>query len=391
MLSRGENRSKESNVKRRFRQAGDDATPEHRKLLVKWSLSHPVAKFKGKRALAVLLLSAGAFLIPTPAGIVEGMYSTRLYPIVQQIATRVSNLAPFALLDVLILVVACWWTLALVGDLRRGRGTWMRAAAAILVRTIEVAGVLYLVFLVTWGLNYRRVPLADKLQFRADAVSQDAAAALAATAVERANALYDRAHAAGDGTALTDAFARSERDLGAARLAVPGRPKSTILDLYFRRAGVDGMTDPYFLETLIARDLLPFERPFVVAHEWSHLAGYADEGEANFVGWLTCLRGSDSDQYSGWLFLYGETMASVRPDVRPAIAARLAPGPRSDRRAIAERVRRQLNPRVSAVGWSVYDRYLKANRVEAGTASYAEVVRLALGVRFGPDWTPLRR
>jgi hypothetical protein len=43
------------------------------------------------------------------------------------------------------------------------------------------------------------------------------------------------------------------------------------------------MTDPFFLETLVASDVLPFERPFLVAHEWSHLAGIADEGEANFV------------------------------------------------------------------------------------------------------------
>ena len=33
-------------------------------------------------------------------------------------------------------------------------------------------------------------------------------------------------------------------------------------------------------------DLLPFERPFVLAHEWAHLAGHADEAEASAVaGW----------------------------------------------------------------------------------------------------------
>jgi len=55
---------------------------------------------------------------------------------------------------------------------------------------------------------------------------------------------------------------------------------------------------------------------------------------------------------------------------------------------MADRHRRQVNPKVSAAGWSVYDRYLKANHVEAGTASYDQVVRLVLGVRYGPDWTP---
>src|SRR5262249_33088986 len=155
-----------------------------------------------------------------------------------------------------------------------------------------------------------------------------------------------------------------------------------------RRAGISGMTNPYLLETLVERDLLPFERPFVVAHEWSHLAGFADESEANFVGWLTCLRGSIPEQYSGWLFLYDELAAAVRREDRTTLAERLGPGPRADLQAIAQRFQRQVNPTVSAAGWRVYDQYLKVNRIEAGARSYAEVVRLVLGVRFGPDWTP---
>jgi hypothetical protein len=47
-----------------------------------------------------------------------------------------------------------------------------------------------------------------------------------------------------------------------------------------------------------------------------------------------------------------------------------------------------INPQVSAAGWRVYDQYLKANKVEAGAASYAEVVRLILGTTFDDDWKP---
>ena len=124
-----------------------------------------------------------------------------------------------------------------------------------------------------------------------------------------------------------------------------------------------------------------FERPFIVAHEWSHLAGFADEAEANFVGWLTCLRGSEADQYSGWLFLYSEVSSGLSARDRAAVAAVLNAGPREDLRAIARRLAQEVNPRVSAAGWRVYDSYLKANRIQAGTASYDEVVRLVLGVR----------
>ena len=74
------------------------------------------------------------------------------------------------------------------------------------------------------------------------------------------------------------------------------------------------MTDPFFLETLLAPDLLDVERPFVIAHEWAHLAGYADESEANFVAWLTCRRGSPRAQYSAGLALFGHVYAATGND-----------------------------------------------------------------------------
>ena len=50
--------------------------------------------------------------------------------------------------------------------------------------------------------------------------------------------------------------------------------------------------------------------------------------------------------------------------------------------AIRDRYAQDVNTRVSAAGWRVYDSYLKANRVAAGAASYDEVVRLVLGLRL---------
>ena len=76
---------------------------------------------------------------------------------------------------------------------------------------------------------------------------------------------------------------------------------------------------------------------------------------------------------------------------RAEAAARLGPGPRGDIAAIRERLARQVDRRVFAAGQRVYDQYLKANRVEAGVESYGHVVRLVLGVRFGPGWVPQSR
>jgi hypothetical protein len=356
-----------------------------------------LARHSSRSEVGIVLIAAAAALAPVPPALIERAYSTTLYLRVQRVVTSTSNLAPFALFDALIIVTLAAWLTAIGVDLVRHRGAWMRILARLLLRTVVWLAAFYLVFLLVWGLNYRRVPLADKLRFDPHLISSDAAMSLATAAVGQLNALHDRAHEMNwpvlptVDPALAASLDRTERELGATATATVGRPKATLLDPYFRRAGVEGMTDPYFLETMVQRDVLPFERPFIVAHEWAHLAGFADESEANFVGWLTCVRASIPDRYSGWLFLYGELAGAVRPHDRAELSARLAPGPLADIQAIAHRLQRQMNPAVAAAGWRVYDRFLKANRVEAGTASYANVVRLVLGASFGPDWTPALR
>ena len=339
--------------------------------------------------MALILAAGAAAVVPLPPAFVERVYSTGVYPVLQRALTSFSNRVPIALIDALLVAAVAWlvFLAAGVGRLfRPGRDRGVRQLAG---RVVLPAAALYLAFLFLWGFNYRRLPLDGKLAFDSHAVTLDTARSLASIAVLRANALHDTAHAAGwleaglVDRSLASAFAAVERDVGASGTTVPGRPKHTLLDWYFRRAAVAGMTDPFFLETLTASDLLPFERPFVVAHEWSHLAGFADEGEANFIGWLTCLRGEVPAQYSGWLSLYTELAGSLPRRDRVDLAAGLASGPREDLRALADRLARNVNPRVSAAGWRVYDQYLKANRIEAGAASYAQVVRLALGTELG--------
>jgi len=154
---------------------------------------------------------------------------------------------------------------------------------------------------------------------------------------------------------------------------------------------VDGMINPFGLEVLQNPDLLPFERPFIAAHEWAHLAGYADESEASFVGWLTAMQADVPSRYSGWLFLYWQISGELDAEARARLARTLGPGPRQDINAVVERLQRGQRPWLRIAGWRVYDQYLKANRVEEGIRSYGAVVTLILRARFGPGWTPVRR
>jgi hypothetical protein len=333
--------------------------------------------------LVLVILAVALLLVPLPAPSIEQLYSQTLFPRLQSTLTSTSNLTSLAWFDVLLLVTSGAVVVLSVFDLKTlGAG---RGCLRIVMRAATVGSLAYLAFLATWGLNYRRQPLRERLPYDAARVSAETATALARDTVAQLNTLYAAAHRAGwqeplvVDQGLATAFHQAALRLGLPGDTVVGRPKNTILDLYFRRAGVAGMTDPYLLETLVASDVLPFERPSVIAHEWGHLAGLTDEGEANFLGWLTCQRGTTAHQYSGSLFLYSEVVDGLSRDVARGVSTQLADGPRADLQVIRQRYIREVSPQIAEAGWQAYDRYLKANRVESGTASYAEVVRLILG------------
>src|SRR5262249_46245692 len=154
----------------------------------------------------------------------------------------------FALLDALIIITVLFLLAALTLDvLARRRLGWLPVFVRTPFRVLTAAAAFVLLFLACWGLNYRRVPVRNEVAFDAAKVSSRRPRDLARTAVERANDLHGPAHAAPaaafEPAALEPAFAEAERELGVLRLARPARPKHTMLDWYFRRAGVDGMTD----------------------------------------------------------------------------------------------------------------------------------------------------
>ena len=327
------------------------------------------------RAAVVAAALAGAVL-PLPPGAVERWYSQALYPRLQQGITPLTNRAPIALLDLTIVI-----TLALLVALvarRIRRAGFVRGFLSGMLTLATIVASVYVAFLVLWGLNYRRLPLEERLQFDAARVTQQAATALAHEAVQSANALYVDARQAASEQALWDAFVRVHPGVGITWIPRAAVPKRSLLQVYFRRAAIDGMTDPFFLEIILNPDLLPFERPFVLAHEWAHLSGHADEAEASYVAWLACMNADPAARYSAWLAVYAHVTGGLPRDDRRALAAALAEGPREDLRAAAARNARAA-PALTRVARESYDVYLRANRVDEGIGSYEGVVRLILG------------
>ncbi len=336
-----------------------------------------------------LVLAAVVFLVPLPAWVVEDFYSRDMYPWLQSIVTTVSNTLPLAVLDVLLIVVgfAVLFRMRRLYFVLRQRGL-MDALWEGLRRLVRAVSILAVLFYWAWGFNYRRVPLETILPGgKAPQVTQDVLAAGFSDAGALASSLRkmvedDPGNLHTIRRELFEPMNLALRSIGREPLETAGLPKfSLVLTPFFRSSGVTGMINPFGLETIVSPDLLPFERPFVLAHEWAHLAGHADEAEASAVGWLACMKGDAVLAYSASLYLIMETARAMPSEVHDRLMARLDEGVRHDLDAIVERMSAQ-SPRVQRTASRVYDEYLKANRVEDGTASYGRALTLILSAPF---------
>jgi hypothetical protein len=347
----------------------------------------------------VVAAAAGAALLPVPAGLVERWFSRGWFPPAQRALTGVSNAVPFALLDALIitaLAALAWQFVSVAGGPRGSRG---RRLLDLAWRAALAVAVAYLAFVFLWGANYRREPITAWVDFDDRRVTADSVVALNETAIAEVARLRPRLPArlhdwpgrSQTAAGLLPALELSTRLLGLSAPVRAGLPKTSLLDPYLTRSGVSGMTDPFFLETILASNLLRCEEPAVLAHEWGHLAGLARESDASFFGLVVCLHGNETAQYSGWLEIFLHTLGARDRDGRLRARERLPASVRADLAAMAARSERDQVRVLSVAAWRAYDSYLRSNRVSSGVQNYGEVVRLLAGTRFEPGWAPILR
>ncbi len=343
--------------------------------------------------LMFLAFATAIALVPHSPALVESSYSNGFYRYVNEVLTPVSNSLPISFGDVLLVAVVIgvpgWWVLTLV---RAGKRPRLLRIPFLVLDTLTVIAFAYVFFALSWGLNYDREPLTAKLDYSEGRVTVNGEHELYALAVDKINQLAPQVHAQPFPSddqirpALHASFDGVVKDMGTEFTTFGPEPKRSLLNAYFLATGVTGFTDPWTHEVVLNETLLPVERPFTLAHEWSHLAGYASESEANFIGLLTCLRSDQlSIQYSGWLELY--MWLPQPPNANPT----LAPEVRADLQAIRERQARYENKQVAKTERDMYDRYLKANGVQEGIGNYGLFIRLVLGTRFTGNWEPQRR
>lgn len=147
------------------------------------------------------------------------------------------------------------------------------------------------------------------------------------------------------------------------------------------RINTAGFYFPYGSESYVDKALHVSQKPFVIAHELAHGYGVADEGEANFVGYLLCQNSGDRyAQYSSalslWLYMAVDGRRLEKDFVKKMWDG-LSPevwGDLQERRKLDAKYP-ELFPRLRD---RIYDSYLAMNRVEGGIHSYNRFVQMVL-------------
>lgn len=249
-----------------------------------------------------------------------------------------------------------------------------------------VIGTIYIVFNLSWGLNYNRRGIQHQLQIFPTKYEEADLVRVSDVLVTKVN---ETRRAAADKTypSHSQMFRLASQAYGNAAKRYPflryniTSVKRSSYGKAGNYMGFSGYYNPFTGEAQVNVTLPRFLLPFVTCHEIAHQLGYASESEANFVGYLSAMHSTHPYfHYSSYLDLFSYTNRELSR--RDSVKAkqnyeRLDTLVKKDLHELREFYKKYKNP-VEPLIWTFYDTYLKANQQDRGVESYNEVVGLLI-------------
>jgi len=255
-------------------------------------------------------------------------------------------------------------------------------------------GVLFSLFYLTWGFNYFREPLKERMELNVCARSVEELGELTVQLAARANSLRERIPEDRDGVAkldkgfravfdeMPDAFkVLKKRDSAFDHGISVTRAKTVAWSRGLSWCGITGIYIGITAEPNVNVDAPAFLLPHTAAHEMAHQLGIASEDEAEFVGYLACLSSTDlSVKYSGVLAALidcGNALYAQDSERYRLVFATYSDGLIRDlqhQKAYWDAFEGEAEKQATKAN----DSYLKHHGQESGVQSYGEAVDLLL-------------
>ena len=142
-----------------------------------------------------------------------------------------------------------------------------------------------------------------------------------------------------------------------------------------------GVYSPFTVEANYNRDIAYYDIPFTICHELSHLRGYMQEEEANFIGVLATIGADDlyfnySGYVSAWVYA-GNALARIDSTAFATLYARINARTRQDM-LYNNAYWQQFEGKPAEAHEQLNDAYLKMQGQATGVHSYGHVTDLML-------------
>ena len=142
-----------------------------------------------------------------------------------------------------------------------------------------------------------------------------------------------------------------------------------------------GVYSPFTVEANYNRDIAYYDIPFTICHELSHLRGYMQEEEANFIGVLATIGADDlyfnySGYVSAWVYA-GNALARIDSSAFATLYARINTRTRQDM-LYNNAYWKQFEGKPAEAHEQLNDAYLKIQGQATGVRSYGHVTDLML-------------
>ncbi|MCL2616985.1 MAG: DUF3810 domain-containing protein [Defluviitaleaceae bacterium] len=324
-------------------------------------------------------------------------YSAYFFPVFPRAVGRFFGVFPFSVFEVLLVLVVLrilagvGWTAVSLGN-AYGRAKLLARAKVMPLRLMYTVSVVFLVFVLTAGINYNRESYADRIGITVQGSYADELVRLYLLLVERATLLSGQIETDADGyfalrrDGLYEHARQSMRDLnalyGGLGYSFPRAKAPMMSRLLLSNMNISGFFSPWTMEANYNGDIPGQSIPFVINHELAHVAGHMREDEANFIAYLASRNSSNADfKYSATYTALVYTLNAMRRAVnaeRYAELFGLLPDQIVRDFAFARRYWQAFEGRPAEMATRANDAYLRMNQQEDGVQSYGRMVDLML-------------
>ena len=320
-----------------------------------------------------------------PAAI-ESYYSAGIYPVISRIQRLLFGWLPFSVGDLFYLAAAIYLLLGIFRLIKAlfkkelSKKSFLSRGA----RTLLYALWIYIVFNLSWGLNYNRLGIGQQLQLKPSVYSAGELEAVLNITIEKLNVLAEPAYkerpAFRKKTYLfkkaVQAYDLAATEFTFLQYSTPS-VKPSLFSYLGNYLGYTGYYNPFSGEAQVNTTVPLFLQPFTSTHEIGHQLGYAKEMEANFAGYLAAKHSTDKAVlYSLYFDLYVYAIRNLYFRDSLAVktyAVRLPMIAKNDIRELKAFFRKYENP-FEPIIRQLYGQYLKANEQPQGILSYDEVL-----------------